>query len=181
MSQNNFNELVYFSKADPLAEEGFVYDLHTREEWLDHIPGSLTMTVYTVDRGGFIEKTANPKKDQIRGTFVKGTYEEAYSHVDVVTTKKRKDFIPNDGTVDDINKVEIFVRNTKSNDYRDNMRGDVVLALKVLTLGINTRFALADQHYVANINLDNLPMIKAYFEGPLRALTEYGPLFTLAV
>ena len=176
MSQDDFNKLVYF--GDSAEEECYVCNLNTYKELLDHIPGSLTMTVYTVNHGGFIEETANPKEDQIRGKFVKGTYEEAYSHVDVVTVEERTDFIPSDEEVDEINKVEIFVRNTKSDDYRDNMRGDVVLALKVLALGINTRFTLADQHYVANINRDNLSMIKAYFEGPLRALTEYVPLFT---
>jgi hypothetical protein len=179
MSLDDFNKLVCFDYSS--AELGFVCDLNTRKKCLDCIASSVSMMVYTVNGDGFIEKIANPKEDQIRGEFIRGTYEETYSHVDAVTAEKGKDFIPSDEEVDEINKVEIFVRNTKSDDYRDNMRGDVVLALKVLALGINTRFALADQHYIANINRDNLSMIKAYFEGPLRALNEFGLLFTRTV
>ncbi len=178
MSLDVFDKLVCFGNSDKL---GYVCNLNTREKFLDCLAYYVSMIVYTINGDGFIEKIANPEKDQIRGEFIKGTYEEAHSHVDAVTAEKGKDFIPNDEEVDEINKVEIFVRNTKSDDYRDNMRGDVVLALKVLALGINTRFALADQHYIANINRDNLSMIKAYFEGPLRALNEFGLLFTRTV
>jgi hypothetical protein len=59
------------------------------------------------------------------------------------------------------------------------------LSLNVLALGMDSRFQIAckvtDRLYYAHVNWDNLLMIKAYFKCPLRALTEYGPLFTQAV
>jgi len=64
----------------------------------------------------------------------------------------------------------------------ESIRKSFDLSLKALALGIDSRIQIAcevtDKLYYAHVNWDNLPMIKAYFKGPVRALTEYGPLFT---
>ncbi len=157
---------------DPIADDWIFMELfHT----------SVQTIIYVVDKEGYVKQIVNPNIAQFCGTFLEGFHESYCNRLEgwfAENVKGRANYAGEQRHM--INDVERMIRAAKFDDHRDDMRSQFGLSLEALSMGIDTCIAVseADQHYIANINWDNLSMIKAYFEGPVRALTEYGPLFT---
>ena len=135
----------------------------------DHSIGTVRGVAHTYLRGfSFVSGTINKSDNTLTGWFV---------------VRKPHDLKrPNELKQQELKElIEKIREDGKFYDDRDRTRDQFILSLEALTLGIETlvkvRCPENNWPYDAVISLDNLAMIEAYFDRPLRGVTKYKNLF----